>query len=67
MPTSLQSLNVSIPIVGKSTLKSCFVLGSFIKIPFFILDLVTDYIITFVPFLVSLEMILLSLIITACV
>ena len=35
MPTLLQSLNVSIPIVGKSTLKSCFALGSFIKIPFF--------------------------------
>ncbi|SVE27083.1 uncharacterized protein METZ01_LOCUS479937, partial [marine metagenome] len=31
-PALLQSLNVSIPIVGRSILRSCFFLGNLIKI-----------------------------------
>ena len=33
-PAFLQSLNVSIPIVGRSALRSCFFFGYLIKTPF---------------------------------
>ena len=62
IPALLQSLNVSIPIVGKSTLRSCFTLGNFIKNPFLFLDLEIDFIISLVPFLFSKDTTLLSLI-----
>ena len=54
----LQSFSVSRPNVGKSTRKSCFDLGIFIKSLFFRLFFLIDFNISFVPFLFSIEIIL---------
>ena len=59
----LQSFRVSNPIVGKSTLKSWFFFGNFIKTPFEFLGILES--VFLVPSLISLAIIFWSLIINA--
>ena len=54
-PALLQSFKVSKPIVGKSTLKSCFFFGYLIKTPLLIFILFIFLIKFLVPFEVSLK------------